>query len=189
VPATATPEEIRQAYRAAARRQHPDAAGPGSDHAMAALNEAYFVLSDPGRRAIYDASLTNRRPPAPTPMPFAAGATPDLDDDEGFVPLRHPAARFGIPLPWIVVLGALALIFVFTAYAVRPKSSPSKIDGTIELGSCVAVAAVGTVRETSCGGPNEGRVVAVPPSGSYCQDGTEAFVDASDNRVVCVRRT
>jgi molecular chaperone DnaJ len=156
---------------------------------MAELNQAYFVLSDPGRRAVYDASLKNRRPATPAPRPFVADMAGDVDDPDGFVPLRHPLARFGIPLPWIVVLGALALIFVFTAYAVRPKSSPTKVDGTIEVGSCVAVAALGTVREASCTAPNEGKVVAVPPPGSYCPDGTEAFVDGSNNRVVCVRRT
>jgi hypothetical protein len=186
VPATATQEEIRQAYRAAARRHHPDAAGPGSAQAMAALNEAYYVLSDPGRRALYDASL-HRRTPAPS-VPIVAESGHDLDDPEGFVPIRHPVARFGIPLPWIVVLGALALIFVFTAYAVRPKASTGKVDGTIEVGSCVAVAGVGTVREASCDGAHEGRVVDMPQSGSYCADGTEAFVESGTNRLVCVHR-
>ena len=88
MPSTATPDEIRSAYRAAARRHHPDAAGAGSAEAMAALNEAYHVLSDPGRRALYDASLRSRSS-APS-VPFVAGGAEvghDLDDPEGFVPI------------------------------------------------------------------------------------------------------
>jgi hypothetical protein len=183
---TATAEEIRRAYRDAARQQHPDTAGPGSSNAMAAINEAYFVLSDPGRRAIYDTTLRNRRPVAPS-SPYAPEVADDLDDLDGFVPMRHGMARFGVPLPWILVLGALAIIFVFTAYAVRPKASGGKVDGVIEVGSCVTVASVGAVAETGCDQSHVGRVVAIPQPGSYCPDGAEAYVDGG-NRVICVRR-
>lgn len=43
---------IQRAYRAQARRYHPDRGG--SHETMVQLNEAYFVLSDPQRRAEYD---------------------------------------------------------------------------------------------------------------------------------------
>jgi hypothetical protein len=55
VPATATAVEIRAAYRAAARRLHPDAGGTAGD--MQRLNVAWHVLQDPGRRAAYDRSV------------------------------------------------------------------------------------------------------------------------------------
>src|SRR4029077_18719790 len=115
----------------------------------------------------------------------------DLDDAEGFVPIRHPAARFGIPLPWLAVLAALAIIFVFTAYAVRPKGGgggAGRPDGVVEVGSCVTVAAVGAVVETGCDAPHEGRVVAIPSGGMYCADGAEAYADGETSRVGCVRR-
>lgn len=51
---TATAEEIRAAYRALAREHHPDMGGDGER--MAAVNTAYAVLSDPERRAAYDAT-------------------------------------------------------------------------------------------------------------------------------------
>lgn len=67
----AAPEGVRSAYRALAQRYHPDKL-PGNANAvqvMAALNEAYAVLSDPERRAHYDRSLVAsrvvRRPVAP----------------------------------------------------------------------------------------------------------------------------
>jgi molecular chaperone DnaJ len=190
VSSTATTDEIRRAYRDLARRLHPDTAGPGSSARMAAVNQAWFVLSDPGRRAIYDASLRGRPAPTPSATPWPPSGAGDLDDDEGFVPIRHPAARFGIPLPWLAVLAALALIFVFTAYAVRPKggSGSDRPDGRLEVGSCVTVAAVGAVVEAACNSPHEGRVVAIPTNGLYCADGAEAYADGDTRRVICVRR-
>lgn len=51
---TATADEIRTAYRFATRRSHPDLGGDAEK--MAAINRAYEVLSDPARRAAYDAT-------------------------------------------------------------------------------------------------------------------------------------
>src|SRR5271165_3392075 len=49
----ATAEEIRSAYRRLAIELHPDLSGFGSDQFLE-LQEAYSVLSDPMRRAVYD---------------------------------------------------------------------------------------------------------------------------------------
>ena len=49
----ATAEEIRSAYRRLAIELHPDLSGFGSDRFLE-LQEAYSVLIDPMRRAIYD---------------------------------------------------------------------------------------------------------------------------------------
>jgi molecular chaperone DnaJ len=154
---------------------------------MAAVNEAWRVLSDPGRRAVYDASLRSGRRPNGVPAAPVSPADADLDDDTGFVPIRHPLARLGIPLPWIVVLGTLAVIFVFTAYAVRSSGGSSKPDGVIEVGSCVTVAPDG-VAETSCDSAHDGRVVAVPPSGTLCDASVTGVLDRRTGNVVCVRR-
>lgn len=48
-----TSEEIKKAYRDKSKKAHPDKEG-GSDEEMAALNEAYLVLSDPAKRQKYD---------------------------------------------------------------------------------------------------------------------------------------
>jgi molecular chaperone DnaJ len=153
---------------------------------MAAVNEAWRVLSDPGRRALYDASL---RPQQARVAPMSSPASDtDLDDPEGFVPIRHPLARFGIPLPWIVVLGVLALIFVFTAYAVRSSSGGgAKPDGVIEVGSCITVASDG-VSETGCDVAHDGRVVSFQQSGFLCDPSATGVLDRQSGRVVCVRR-
>ncbi|XP_062215744.1 uncharacterized protein LOC133916198 [Phragmites australis] len=53
---TAKPEEIKAAYRRAARRWHPDAC-PGSAERFIRAREAYEVLCDPERRRGYDIQL------------------------------------------------------------------------------------------------------------------------------------
>lgn len=55
---TATADEIQSAYRAAAKRQHPDLSGSETGAAMAQINQAYAVLGDPQSRQQYDATLT-----------------------------------------------------------------------------------------------------------------------------------
>src|SRR6056300_1686060 len=83
VGSSASRDEIRAAYRREARRLHPDSAGSASSSEMARLNEAYRVLSDPGRRVMYDRSREPRRMAAddrspgvshrPTPPPSPVG--------------------------------------------------------------------------------------------------------------------
>lgn len=53
VRSTATPAEIRQAYREKAQKLHPDKES-GCKDKFAALQEAYDVLRDPDKRARYD---------------------------------------------------------------------------------------------------------------------------------------
>lgn len=55
---SATTEEIRRAYRALAKRHHPDAArAPGSDQRFAEIASAYEVLANPDKRRAYDEEL------------------------------------------------------------------------------------------------------------------------------------
>ncbi len=55
---SATQEEIRRAYHKAAKRLHPDTnQAPGETELFLDVQQAYQVLSDPARRASYDATL------------------------------------------------------------------------------------------------------------------------------------
>ena len=56
VPRQASGEEIARAYRRAARASHPDSGGAGSAERFQAVSDAYDVLRDPRRRAVYDRS-------------------------------------------------------------------------------------------------------------------------------------
>lgn len=51
----ASADDIKKAFRKKAKENHPDREG-GSDEMMAAINQAYGVLSDPNKRARYDAT-------------------------------------------------------------------------------------------------------------------------------------
>lgn len=54
VPKDASSEDIKKAYRKLAHQYHPDKAGKGNETKFKEINEAYQVLSDPGKRRQYD---------------------------------------------------------------------------------------------------------------------------------------
>jgi hypothetical protein len=81
----ASSDEIRTAYRQAARAHHPDTGGDA--RRMADLNAAWHALGDPQRRAAYDRELA-RRPAAghgaaPPAWPYAPGGSGPTGDDSG----------------------------------------------------------------------------------------------------------
>jgi curved DNA-binding protein CbpA len=66
-------ETIRSAFRALARRYHPDAGEGASADRFREILTAYETLNDPARRAHYDSSLQTRRTlPAPFVEPLSA---------------------------------------------------------------------------------------------------------------------
>lgn len=62
----ASDAEIARAYRRAARGSHPDG-GSGSAERFRAVRDAYDLLRDPERRAVYDRSHPVARPRAADP--------------------------------------------------------------------------------------------------------------------------
>ncbi len=56
--------DLRKAYRRLAWERHPDVASNVVPQAMAAVNEAWRVLSDTERREAYDRQFSSRRSPA-----------------------------------------------------------------------------------------------------------------------------
>ena len=81
---TATPEEIRTAFRKKAREYHPDVAKDKVKGAekFKEVNEAYEVLSDPAKRAKYD-RMGNEMPGPGSSWAGASGA-PGMSDMEEF---------------------------------------------------------------------------------------------------------
>ncbi|WBA40708.1 J domain-containing protein [Hymenobacter canadensis] len=64
----ASPEDIRRAYRRLVLSTHPDRTpDPAQHRRYLAINEAYETLSDPARRAAYDAALARLQQPDPAP--------------------------------------------------------------------------------------------------------------------------
>ena len=80
--------DIKNAYRHLAKQCHPDRAGMEGQEQFQQIQEAYEVLSDPGKRKEYDASLDRRRR-----LSMASGIAP-----EPLVP-RHDRSSFNSPEP------------------------------------------------------------------------------------------
>jgi hypothetical protein len=187
----ASRDQIRAAYRRLARRHHPDA-NAGDNTEMAALNEAWRVLNDPARRAMYDASLrTAARPAAGAPIAEPDFVDDDIDDDELALDGHR---RGGFPVPLLLLVALFVMIFVITAYAYEKSGSVNgpaptiPVDGVIQIGSCVHVDDDAVARETPCGAPYLGVVVAVIPRDGRCPPSTEGFRDPASDGYVCLRR-
>ena len=64
----ASQDTIHRVYRYMAARYHPDIQGTGNLEKFTHLTSAYKVLSDPNRRAEYDAQRATRQPTNRNPM-------------------------------------------------------------------------------------------------------------------------
>jgi curved DNA-binding protein CbpA len=83
IPHDADSDTIRSAFRALARRYHPDAGEGSSAEKFREVLVAYETLNDPTRRGAYDRILQNRRPPTlPIVESLRARVVPE--------PLRDP---------------------------------------------------------------------------------------------------
>lgn len=115
-------EEIQRAYRLLARRHHPDVAPAGDQATMAAINDAWAVLSDPVRRRHYDASLARREPPPPGAPPGAPDWEPlEYDDedfepedlsDEPYAPVERRPSDLLVMTPVLLVVAAVGVFFL-----------------------------------------------------------------------------
>ncbi|MEO1061554.1 MAG: J domain-containing protein [Actinomycetota bacterium] len=91
----ASHDVVRRAYRSLARQVHPDHVGSdtGAGAAMARLNEAWAVLSDPDRRAHYDTIVV----PAQRHVPPTAVAPsrPVTRREQWYAGVREQVRRLG----------------------------------------------------------------------------------------------
>jgi curved DNA-binding protein CbpA len=105
---------VRAAYHELARLLHPDTHGGAANREMAFVNEAWRVLSDPGRRAAYDATLRLEQPVAP-PRP----TWDDLQDDAALTDLdgdglgHTPWLGRALAATTVVIAIGLSLLFVY----------------------------------------------------------------------------
>ncbi len=153
---------------------------------MAALNDAWHVLSDPARRAAYDRSAAPPRV-ADEHVP-SADAGPDGDVLEVG---EQPAGRAGyfIGLPWLVVLAALALIFVFTAYAARgggDGGDEQRPDGLLQRGNCVRLRTGHPAEEATCSEPHDAVVIDIVTVGATCPRESEPALGPVGSEHLCL---
>lgn len=124
----AEPEVISFAYKALAKKYHPDHSGPDGQAKMALINEAYEVLRDPARRQAYNQG----RSTAPAPTPVLAGEAPAA------ATTRRPIGLAWLALPALLLAYFLATRGVATIYLHRA-------DARFERGEYQAAIAAYTV--------------------------------------------
>lgn len=159
----ATPEQLRAAYLASARRHHPDRVGSGDATAASAaesrmqeVNLAWSVLRDPDERAAYDRSLqrpaagdvgrSNAKPPAGAAEPkrsFTPYFESDEDDDDDWRYEPDPQDPSRTP-PRVIVALPPALAVLGVAFMVL--SIPIGIRALLAAGVvCLALSALAFV--------------------------------------------
>jgi DnaJ-class molecular chaperone len=125
IPCSAGQEALRKAYRRAARLHHPDLLpqDTGAQQRMAAINEAYAVLSHPQRRASYDQWL--RACEARSRAEAAAVAAQPTRFSSGW-PWGLMAATMAIALGTV---GAVLYRTALPTLAVAAQQAPAKFSG------------------------------------------------------------
>ncbi|MEZ5218093.1 MAG: J domain-containing protein [Ilumatobacteraceae bacterium] len=177
---TATADEIRSAYRALARRHHPDAVsggsavGPGGP-SMAELNEAWRVLGEPSRRAVYDASLRPK-------------TAPRVHDDVRYPvqPDAYEGRDGGLPWFWLAMVGVLLGVFILSSQA-RSNPDPAPTDGLLRTGDCVVIETNLDASEVPCSGPHAGVVDQLVAFDVSCPIDTQEHRDRQGMGKACVR--
>lgn len=184
----AAPDEVRRAYLDLARRLHPDRwidASPseraGIERRMQEVNEAWRVLGNPGRRLAYDVERREAGQRARVAPPTAVGDrfafatgdlfTEDVDDPDLFTRLIRA-------LPWILLIGGLGAIFVFTAYATSDG-------GDRAGGSCIRKVG-GLAEPVDCGVDDAQRVVVEVRQVGECPAASEPFQPANSDVALCL---
>jgi molecular chaperone DnaJ len=151
---SATPEEIKKAYRTLALKHHPDR-NPGDRNAEEKFKElagAYEVLSDPEKRREYDDAAAGRaRSGAGARAPFGPGGPAPGESDDESMSIDEILRRFG---------GIFGGEFGETVHRSRGAARPGydaevelEVDfRTAALGGKVSVSLSGAASCTRCGG-------------------------------------
>ena len=175
---TASASEVREAYRRLAREFHPDrtvGSAAGSDR-MPQINEAYRVLSDPGRRAVYDAE----RRGAPTPRPVAdAAQRTDYSSHFSDGPAR---------IPWrsLLFFAGIAIFAILVLAQFSKPADPGEPDNLLRNGDCVEILDNNDAKEVRCTGTDDLVVRQFISFGRECSNGWVAHRDFQGMGLVCI---
>jgi hypothetical protein len=190
----APPDQIRSAYRRAARQLHPDHAHSSSD-AMATVNEAYRVLADPRRRLLYDRSLRGKQTGstvAGREARFGTDVEADGDRPPTIVADRptflSPAGPARVPWKLMAVLATIGTGAVLISATRDSSSGDEPPDGIIRPGSCVEIETNGDAREVACDAASSASLVVevLVPLDATCPSGTVGHRDRLGLGIACI---
>ena len=194
---TATALQIRDAYRRQARIWHPDRSETGSADKMARLNEAYRVLSDPGRRAIYDRDLDGPQVSYSGSAVDGSGGSADGSRTgfvrsgggrHGFEEIEVPVSPARVPWRFMLFMAAVGIGFVLINAAFISPAPERPIDGLARPGSCVEIQPNGDARVVRCTGVGDRFGHSRIPASQICPLDTLAHRDFQGLGTVCVVR-
>ena len=180
----ASHKQIQAAYYTAARKWHPDRYidRPARDAekaelAMRQVNRAWEVLGSVSDRKAYDAELVGKQPSSAKKSDSVHSRVTRVDPtlvDRDRLQAKRVAQQEEVSanhssilraVPFVVVIGALLAVFVFSAYANNQGTSPeTTFDGPslgagIEVGSCVDVLSGPSLIARKCTATADGRVL------------------------------
>ena len=186
VPTTASASTIRESYRRLAREYHPDrtqGSAAGGDK-MPLINEAYRVLSDPGRRAVYDAERRGEPRPAPS-----APTSTRVEPEAPAYTFQHPDGPARIPWRGLLFFSAIAIIAIVVLAQFSKPSGPSAPDNILRTGECVEILPNGMAGEVICTGSGDLVVRQVRSrEQGVCQDGSATINDRQGMVGVCLEQ-
>lgn len=169
-------DEIRRAYRNQVRKEHPDVSRDASHASIAAINEAWNVLSDPAKRRTFDLSLRN---------PSQSTTTRTTSTETPTETIQYPPARF----PWrsMLVLAAIGIAAVLVLNAFSTPPAPGKPDQLLQPGSCVNIDGARLAFEVACAEPHDAEVVQFVALDRPCPMDTLSYLDRQGMGKACVR--
>jgi hypothetical protein len=183
---------IRESYRRLAREFHPDrvaGSAAGGDR-MPMINEAYRVLSDPGRRAVYDAE--RRSPGAGVSDAARRGSghgSATASDEVPAYQYRHPEGPARIPWRSLLFFSGVAIVAIVVLAQFAEPAAPGTPDGILRNGDCVEILANNDAREVSCTGVGDLVVRQFIAFDRVCSNGWEPHRDRQGMGVACVELT
>jgi len=148
------------------------------------------VLSDPARRAVYDAGLRSTTANGSGPTSAGSEATGSSTTTGHVRGVVHPSHVGPARIPWrgLLVVGLIGVIgVVVLAQFTEPGEVPGP-DGVLRVGSCVTIEPNGDAREAACTGDPEVDIVveAFVPFDATCPNGTEPRRDRQGMGVACI---
>lgn len=179
---------IRDSYRRLAREFHPDHAvgSAAGGNRMPTINAAYHVLSDPGRRAVYDAEQRGRDAATST-------ATSTRERYEGYADVgsqefRRPDLPARIPWRSLLFFSAVAIIAIVVMAQFVEPSEPAAPDGILRNGDCVEILDNNDAREIPCQGAGDLVVRQFIAFDRTCSSGWQPHRDRQGMGIACVEQ-
>ncbi len=153
-------------------------------HEMPMINEAYRILSDPGRRAVYDAERRG------TPRRVATDASePDVERDEPAYTFQYPPGPARIPWRGLLFCSLIAIVAIVVLAQFSEPSGPSTPDNILRTGECVEILANGLAGEVACTGNGDLVVRQVTSRNqSTCPNGNLSVNDRQGMVGVCLEQ-